>query len=64
MTNTYIIAAEKVSNLAEEYQDDYNLANLLRAGSSKIMKLAQKDNGTIIKSSSFQNEELKQAANK
>lgn len=59
MPNEYISAAEKVSNLADEFSYDYDLATLLRAGSSKLMKLAQEKGAAMVKSSSDRSGEHK-----
>jgi len=56
--NFYLEAAEKISDLADEYSYDYKLATILRAGASRIMELS----GTfIIKIAS--EEDIKLAAN-
>lgn len=62
MSNEYISAAEKVGNLADEFSEDYDLATLLRASSSKLMKLAQQ-NDTIMKSSSNKSGEYQKVIN-
>jgi len=62
MSNEYVSAAQKVGNLADEFSEDYDLATLLRAGSSKLMKLAQK-NGVLMKSSSSQSGEHQKVVN-
>lgn len=49
MSEEYINAAKIIGDLAEEYNQDYDLSSLLRSKSSKIMKLAQEINGSIIK---------------
>ena len=41
MSKEYIIAAERINQLADECSEDYDLACILRAGSSKLMKLAE-----------------------
>jgi hypothetical protein len=57
--NSYLEAAEKISDLADEYSHDYQLACILRAGASRIMELS----GTfIIKTASVEND-AKLAAN-
>lgn len=49
MHEYYLEAAEKVSNLANEYSTDYNLSTILMVGSAKIAKLANEDKGLIFK---------------
>lgn len=44
MIQEYLEAADKVSQLANEYSQDYELATILRAGSSKIMQIVQDKN--------------------
>lgn len=62
MSNEYILAAQKISNLADEFGEDYELAKLLRASSSKLMKIAQKS-GALMKASSDQSGEYQKAVN-
>lgn len=62
MSNEYISAAKKVSSLADEFSEDYELVTLLRAGSSKLIKLAQK-NSALMKASLNQNKEYKKVVN-
>ena len=38
--NYYLEAADKISDLAEEYSHDYDLSNILRAGAVRIMELS------------------------
>jgi thiamine pyrophosphokinase len=49
MLKDYLEAADRVSELANEFMDDYDLATVLRAGSSKIMQKAQENNLLIMK---------------
>jgi hypothetical protein len=49
MLKDYLEAADRVSELANEFMDDYDLATVLRAGSSKIMQKAQENNLLILK---------------
>ena len=60
MSEEHQKAANRVGELADEFSGEYDLANLIRAKSSKIMKLAQ-TYGTILKASSDQSGEHKQA---
>lgn len=52
MQEYYLEAAQKVSDLAEEYSGDYGLATILRAGSARITELARENAGLIVKSAS------------
>jgi hypothetical protein len=63
MSKEYIVAAERINDLADEFCEDYDLANLLRAGSSKLMKLAQKNNQTLLKISSIEIGEYQKVIN-
>lgn len=55
MKNDYLEAAERVSELANRFSDNGSLANILRAGSSKIIKLAN-ERGVLLKKASVENE--------
>lgn len=56
MKNYYLEAAERVSDLANKCNDNTDLANVLRAGSSKITKLAHKHGVLLLKKASVENE--------
>ena len=49
MHEDYLKAADEVSKLAEQYSNDYNLASILRLGSIKIIELAKKESGLLLK---------------
>jgi len=55
MTNHYLEAAGRVSDLADKFSDNNDLANVLRAGSFKITKLAH-EHGVLLKKASVENE--------
>ena len=49
MKDLYVEAARKISELADEYSEDYHLSTILRVGSVKITGLAQEKTGLILK---------------
>jgi hypothetical protein len=49
MHEEYLKAADEVSKLAKEYSSDYKLASILRLGSIKIVELAKKESGLLLK---------------
>ena len=55
MKNYYLEAAGRVSDLADKFSDNNDLANVLRAGSSKITKLAG-ERGVLLKNASVESE--------
>lgn len=63
MHEYYLDAAQRISNLADEYSGDYGLATILMVGSARITKLAKEQTGLILKTSSLDKMEKKSVSN-